>query len=547
MERESIKFDVVIVGGGPAGLAAAIRLKQLAVANGAEISVCLLEKAAEIGGHILSGAVIDPRALDELLPDWKVLGAPITVEVSDDRFLWLSEQRGRCIPNVLLPKCFRHDGDYVVSLGNVCRWLACQAESLGVEIFPGFAAVEVLFDENGAVRGVATGDMGRERDGLEGPNFQPGIELHGKYTFFAEGCRGHLGKQLMTRYRLRDGCAPQTYGLGLKELWEIPSERHATGAVVHSVGWPLAPDTYGGGFLYHQENNRVAVGFVVGLGYRNPYLSPFEEFQRYKTHPEIRRFLRDGRRIAFGANTMVSGGLQAMPRLVFPGGVLIGDEAGFLNAARGKGTHGAIKSGRLAAEACGEALMAGRCRDELRSYPEAFACSWLHDELRATRNFKPWLDRGLKSGGLMFGIEQKVFGGHVPWTLTSTQPDAKKLEAAEQCESIAYARPDGILTFDRTSSLFLANIRQEENQPCHLRLKDENVPIALNLARYDAPEQRYCPAGVYEILRDDGGMPRLKINAQNCLHCRTCDIKDPTQNIDWVPPQGGDGPAYSGM
>jgi electron-transferring-flavoprotein dehydrogenase len=405
----------------------------------------------------------------------------------------------------------------------------------------------VLFDENGAVKGVATGDMGRHRDGSEGPNFQPGMELHAKYTFFAEGCRGHLGKQLEAQFNLRDGVDPQTYGIGLKELWEIPPEMHQPGLVIHSGGWPMQPDTYGGGFLYHLENNQVAVGFVVGLGYSNPHLSPYEEFQRYKTHPEIRKFLEGGKRISYGARALTAGGLQALPKLVFPGGVLVGDDAGFLNAARIKGSHCAIKSGMLAAETCFNALAANRCQDELSEYIELFKNSWLHDELHKSRNFKPWMNKGLKLGSIMFGIDQLVFRGKAPWTLRNRTPDHAKLKPAADCPKIVYPKPDGVLTFDRLSSVFLSSTNHEEDQPCHLQLKDATVPVGINLAQYDAPEQRYCPAGVYEILRDESGKPRLQINAQNCVHCKTCDIKDPTQNINWVVPQGGEGPTYPNM
>ncbi len=548
MEREAMEFDVVIVGGGPAGLASAIRLKQLAAEKGGEISVCLIEKGAEIGAHILSGAVFDPGALTELLPNWKQDGAPLNAPVSEDRFFILSETGASKVANSLLPNCFHNDGCYVISLGTLCRWLGEQAEGLGVEIYPGFAGAEVLFTADGSVKGVATGDMGRRHDGSEGPNFQMGMELHGKYTFFAEGCRGHLGKQLIERFSLDAGADPQTYGIGIKELWDIKPENHQSGLVVHSGGWPMEPDTYGGGFVYHLENNQVAVGYVVGLGYTNPHLSPFEEFQRYKTHPEIRRFLEGGKRVAYGARALTAGGIQSLPRLVFPGGALIGDNAGFLNAARIKGTHCAIKSGMLASEACFAALQGGRQHDELAAYPETFRTSWLYDELYRARNFKPWMSKGMKLGSFMFGIDQVVLRGRAPWTLHHKAADHAKLKPAADCPPIAYPKPDGVLTFDRLSSVFLSGTNHEEDQPCHLQLKDANVPVAVNLARYDAPEQRYCPAGVYEILRDEqGNNPRLQINAQNCVHCKTCDIKDPTQNINWVVPQGGEGPTYPNM
>ncbi|MCE1185709.1 MAG: electron transfer flavoprotein-ubiquinone oxidoreductase [Rhodocyclales bacterium] len=545
MERDSMEFDVLIVGGGPAGLSAAIRLKQLSLEKGQEVSVCLIEKAAEIGSHILSGAVLDPRALNELIPDWKDLEAPLNTPVSEDRVLFLSETGGRQIPNGLVPDCFHNEGNYIVRLGNLAKWLGEQAEALGVEVYPGFAGHSLII-ENGAVAGVITGDMGLQKDGTPGHSYQPGMELRAKYTLFAEGCRGHLGKQLEESFKLREGVDPQTYGIGIKELWEIPAGQHVPGLVVHTAGWPMDTETYGGGFCYHLENNLVSVGYVVGLNYTNPYLSPFEEFQRYKTHPEIRKFLEGGKRLAYGARAIAAGGLQSQPKLVFPGGALIGDDAGFLNAARIKGSHAAMKSGMLAAEAAFEALAAGRAQDELSAFPEAFKASWLHAELHKTRNFKPYMKKGLWLGSFLFGAEQKLFGGNVPWTLHNTA-DHTALRPAAECSPIEYPKPDGKISFDRLSSVFLSNTNHEEDEPCHLQLKDASVPVRVNLATYDAPEQRYCPAGVYEIVKADDAEPRLQINAQNCVHCKTCDIKDPTQNITWVTPQGGEGPIYQGM
>jgi electron-transferring-flavoprotein dehydrogenase len=542
MSRESMQYDVLIVGGGPAGLAAAIRLKQLSP----DTSVCLIEKGSEIGAHILSGAVMDPRAITELFPDWKAKGAPLGVPVSEDRFLFLTEKGATRTPNWMLPGCFKNHGNYVISLGNVCRWLGQQAEALGVEIFAGFAGAEVLYDDKGAVRGVATGDVGVNRKGEKTDAYQPGMELLAKYTFFAEGCRGHLGKQLEAKYKLREGVDPQVYGIGLKELWEVKPELHRPGLVVHTAGWPLDSGTYGGSFLYHFENNLVAVGFVVGLAYTNPHLSPFEEFQRYKTHPAIRGFFEGGKRIAYGARAIAAGGLQSLPKLVFPGGCLIGDDAGFLNASRIKGSHSAIKTGMMAAEAARAALAAGRAGDELAAYPDAFRQSWLFDELYRARNFKPWMAKGLYTGTLMVGIDQVVFGGKAPWTLRHAHADHETLRKKSEAAPIAYPKPDGKLTFDRLTSVSFSNTNHGEDQPIHLTLKDAGVPVNVNLALYDAPEQRYCPAGVYEIVRD-GEAPRLQINAQNCVHCKTCDIKDPTQNIVWVVPEGGGGPNYPNM
>ncbi|MBX9904979.1 MAG: electron transfer flavoprotein-ubiquinone oxidoreductase [Burkholderiales bacterium] len=545
-----MEYDVVIVGAGPAGLGAAIRMKQLAAAFGKnrEVSVCVLEKGSEVGAHILSGAVMDPRALNELIPDWKQKDAPLNVPVSEDRFMFLTETGALKVPGALLPACFQNHGNYVVSLANVTRWLGQQAEGLGVEIFPGFAAAEVLFDENGAVRGVATGDMGVGKDGQPTDAHQPGMELHAKYTFFAEGCRGHLGKQLQEKFKLREGADPQVYGIGLKELWEIKPEKHQPGLVIHTAGWPLQSDTYGGSFFYHLEDNMVAIGFVVGLGYSNPYLSPYEEFQRYKTHPAIKSFLEGGKRIAYGARAISAGGLQSLPKLIFPGGCLIGDDAGFLNASRIKGSHAAIKSGMLAAEAAFDALAVETPAAELTAYPESFKSSWLHEELYRARNFKPWMSKGLYTGTLMVGIDQVLFRGKAPWTLHHDHSDHETLQRKTECTPIDYPKPDGVITFDRMSSVFISNTNHNEDQPVHLTLKDASVPVNVNLELYDAPEQRYCPAGVYEIVRDDNGAnPRLQINAQNCVHCKTCDIKDPTQNIVWVTPEGGGGPNYPNM
>ncbi|WP_066342885.1 electron transfer flavoprotein-ubiquinone oxidoreductase [Azohydromonas lata] len=549
--RESMEYDVVIVGAGPAGLATAIRLKQLASAAGSEVSVVVLEKGAEPGAHILSGAIMDPRALTELIPDWKEKGAPLKQAVTADEFLFLSETGARATPHGLLPDCFKNEGNYIVSLGEVVQWLAAQAEELGVEIFPGFAAAEVLYAEDGTVRGVATGNMGLGKDGDPTDHFQLGMELRGKYTIFAEGSRGHLGKQLIERFALDAGKDPQSYGLGLKELWEVPAASHRAGLVVHTAGWPLDADTYGGSFLYHAADNRIAIGFVVGLDYANPWLSPFEEFQRFKTHPAIAKHLAGGRRISYGARAITAGGLLSLPKTVFPGGALVGCDAGYLNASRIKGSHAAIKSGMLCAESLFEALAAGRCGDVLSAYPQAFEKSWLHAELLQAKNFKQWFKKGRATATLMTGIEQwllpRLGVKCPPWTLRRTAADHTFLKPADQCERIAYPKPDGKLSFDRLSSVFVSNTNHEENQPAHLRLRDEQAALDINLMTFAGPEARFCPAGVYEYVGQANGRQRLQINAQNCLHCKTCDIKDPTQNITWVVPEGGGGPAYAGM
>jgi len=551
MSREAMEFDVVIVGAGPAGLAAAIRLKQLASAAERELSVCVLEKGSEVGAHILSGAVLDPRALNELLPDWAANGAPVTCAVREEQFMFLTGANAIRFPTWLLPPPMRNHGNYIISLGNLCRWLAGQAEALGVEIYPGFAAAEVLYDGDGGVRGVATGDMGIGRDGQRKASYQPGMELLGRYTFFAEGCRGSLSKSLMERYGLRQGADPQTYGIGLKELWEVDPENHRQGLVLHTAGWPADNGTYAGSFLYHLENNQVVVGYVVGLDYENPYLSPFEEFQRFKTHPVIRPTFEGGKRIAYGARALNEGGLQALPKLIFPGGCLIGCAAGFLNVPKIKGSHNAMKSGMLEAEAAFAAFAAaGEAAPGalLAAFPEALAQSWVHQELHAARNFRPAFAKwGLLGATLYNGAEQLLLRGRVPWTFRHHRPDHASLKCKSDCTPIAYPKPDGKVSFDRLSSVFISNTNHEEDQPAHLRLTDPAIPVAVNLAEYDAPEQRYCPAGVYEIVCEGDGQPRLQINAQNCVHCKTCDIKDPRQNITWVVPEGGGGPNYPNM
>ncbi|WP_416200158.1 electron transfer flavoprotein-ubiquinone oxidoreductase [Undibacterium sp. 5I1] len=540
-----MEYDVVIVGGGPAGLSAAIKLKQLAAEKGNEVSVCVLEKGGEPGAHILSGAVMDPKALTELFPNWKEIGAPLNTEVTEDRVLVLTEKKAFKTPNWMLPACFENHGNYIVSLANVTRWLAQQAEALGVEVFPGFAAAEVLYNDDGSVKGVATGNMGVDRHGEASPAFQLGMELHAKYTLFAEGARGHLGKQVMAKYDLNKGKDPQSYGIGIKELWEIDPKQHKPGLVVHTTGWPLM-DQYSGSFLYHLENNQVAVGYVVGLAYENPYLSPYEEFQRFKTHPAICGFFEGGKRISYGARAITAGGLQSLPKLVFPGGALIGCDAGFLNMSRIKGSHAAIKTGMLAAIAAFDALGAQRQHDELTAYSTAFEQSWLHEELHTARNVKPLLKKGTYGSPLVW-LDQMVLRGKAPWTLHHSKADHECLRPASEFEPIVYPKPDGKLTFDRLSSVFISNTNHAEDQPIHLTLKDASVPVGINLAKYAGPEARYCPAGVYEFVKTDQGADRLQINAQNCVHCKTCDIKDPTQNIVWVTPEGGGGPNYPSM
>ncbi len=548
MEREFMEYDLVIVGAGPAGLAAAIRAKQAAEEKGQEISVCVLEKGSEVGAHILSGAVLEPRALNELIPDWKDKGAPLNVPVKEERFLHLTETGGRNVPIWLLPPQTQNHGNYIISLGNVCRWLGEQAEAMGVEVYPGFAAAEVLFDDSGRVTGVATGDMGIGKDGEQKAEYTPGMELRATYTFFAEGCRGSLSKQLEARFNLRDGVDPQTYGIGIKELWELDPAKHSEGLVMHTAGWPMDNRTWGGSFIYHLEDNQAYVGFVIGLDYQNPHLSPYEEFQRFKTHPKIRPILEGGNRLAYGARALNEGGLQSIPKLIFPGGALIGCSAGFLNVPKIKGSHTAMKTGMLAAEAVVAAVTEGDNRPPLlEAYPKAFEASWVRDELYQARNLRPAAARfGMRLGMAIGGFDMKILGGKAPWTFHHKHADHECLKPADQMPKIAYPKPDGVVSFDRNSSVFLSNTNHEEDQPVHLTLKDGSVPVDVNLKLYDEPAQRYCPAGVYEIVTEESG-PRLQINAQNCVHCKTCDIKDPTQNIVWVTPEGGGGPNYPNM
>jgi electron-transferring-flavoprotein dehydrogenase len=548
-ERESMPYDVVIVGAGPAGLSAAIRLKQLASDAGRELSVCILEKGSEVGAHILSGAVVDPRALDELLPDWRATCPLAQTPVTENHHWVLTERGKRALPHVLMPPLMSNNGTYTGSLGNLCRWLAEQAEGLGVEIFPGFAAAEILFNDDGSVKGVATGDMGVARDGTHKPDYQPGLELHAKYTFLAEGVRGHLSKELIRQFDLARDSEPQVYGLGVKELWDIPPEKHVPGRVIHTQGWPLGEDANGGGFLYHQAGGQVALGFVTWLGYRNPYLSPFQEMQRWKTHPAIREVLEGGKRVSYGARAINDGGWQSVPKLVFPGGALIGCSAGFLNVPRIKGTHTAMKSAMMAAEAAFEAIAAGREHDELTAYPQAYEKSWVYKELRRVRNVVPLVKKygdflGSGLAGATMWLEQ--LGIPVPFTM-GHHPDHESLWRKDLVKPIDYPKPDGVINFDRLSSVFLSNTNHEEDQPVHLTLRDPDIPVDYDLPMYDEPAQRYCPAGVYEIVGEEEGDPKFVINAQNCVHCKTCDIKDPTQNINWVVPEGGGGPNYPNM
>ena len=539
-QREAMSYDVVIVGAGPSGLACAIRLKQLKP----DATVCILEKGSEVGAHLLSGAVFEPRALDELIPDWKDKGAPLSTSAGKDKFLFLTEKKAFPLP---VPPQMHNKGNYIISLGVLARWLAEQAQAMGIEIYPGFAAAEVLYDKNGAVKGVATGDMGIGKDGEKTAAFQPGMELHAKQTVFAEGCRGSLTKMLFEKFDLRKDCDPQTYGIGIKEIWELPKEKHQKGLIVHTAGWPMDTKTYGGSWMYHYDENLVSIGFVIGLDYENPYLSPFDEFQRFKHHPEVKKYLEGGRRISYGARALSEGGLQSLPKLAFPGGMLVGDTAGFLNVPKIKGNHAAMKSGMLAAEALAEMFEAGDpYGQEDTTYRKKFEQSWLHTELHKVRNIRPSFHKGFLWGFLYSALDTVLLRGKAPWTFRN-HADHKALKKAKDCKKIDYPKPDGVISFDKLSSVFISNTNHEEDQPIHLKLKDSNIPIGVNLPEYDEPAQRYCPAGVYEVVQGDDGKPKFQINAQNCVHCKTCDIKDPSQNIDWAVPQGGGGPNYSNM
>ena len=551
MERESMEVDVVIVGAGPSGLATACRLGQIAQESGQELSVVVVEKGSEVGAHILSGAVFEPRALNELFPNWKELGAPLNTEVGGDEiFYFTGAEKGSKVPNPFVPKTMHNEGNYVISLGNLCRWLAEQAEGLGIEVFPGFAATEVLYNEDGSVKGIATGDSGIDHNGEKKPSYTPGMELHAKYTVFSEGCRGHLGKGLMEKFNLREGVDPQHYGLGIKELWEIDPAKHQQGLVVHTAGWPLSESgSHGGGFLYHMEDNQVTLGLITDLGYSNPHVSPFDEMQRWKTHPEIKKFLEGGKRVSYGARAIAKGGLQSLPKMTFPGGLLVGCDAGTLNFAKIKGNHTAMKSGMIAAEVISKAIKDGRGSDELTEYKSQFESSWVFEELHTQRNFGPAQHKfGNLLGSAFAFVDLNILNGKMPFTMRDTTPDHDTLKPADQCKKISYPKPDGKLTFNKLDSVFLSNTNHEEDQPCHLTLKDPSVPIEYNLPKYDEPAQRYCPAGVYEVVEDENtGENRFQINAQNCVHCKTCDIKDPTQNINWVAPEGTGGPNYPNM